>query len=120
MQTTIHVAPDAVWSDPAVEGLDASDGEWRLDVDRYRAFLDEAAGLSPADGLSASDCYRVGNRLQGLIEERKRHDAWDPALLEEFPDVDSLQQILWLARFFRACHTSHDAGETVLPPSECQ
>jgi len=112
MPGTITVAPDAVWSDPGIEGIDVSDTEWRLDVDRYREFLIEATGLSPADGLSASDCYRIGNRLQALVEKRKRHDEWGPELVEAYPDVDSLEEFLWVARFFRACHDCTDAGET--------
>jgi hypothetical protein len=122
MPATMTVSPDAVWSDPGIDGFDVSDTEWRLDVDRYRDFLVEATGISPADGLSPADCYRIGNRLQALVEERKRHREWVPALVEAYPDVDSLEAFLWLARFFRACHDCTEAGETVVPgrePGEC-
>lgn len=111
MPATMTVTPDAVWSDPEIEGLDVSDAEWQLDVGRYEEFLAEATGISPADGLSASDCYRVGNRLQALIEERKRNDEWGPTLVESYPGVDSLAAFLWVARFFRACHNCHGASE---------
>jgi hypothetical protein len=111
MPTTISVVPDTVRTDPEIDGLDISDSEWRLDVDRYREFVAAATGISPADGLSASDCYRIANRIDALVEERKRHDEWRPALVEEYPDVDSLEAFLWVGRFFRACH---DAGETCL------
>jgi hypothetical protein len=50
----------------------------------------------------------MGNRLQALIEERKRQDKWGPALVEAYPDVDSLKAFVWVARFLRACH---DADE---------
>lgn len=112
MPDAMRVTPDAVWTDPDIEGLSVSDAEWRLDVDRYEEFLSEATGVSPAEGLSASDCYRMGNRLQALIEERKRQDEWGPALVEAYPDVESLEAFVWLARFLRACHDCHDADET--------
>jgi len=102
MATTICVVPDAVWSDPGIEGLD---------VGRYGDFIQVATGISPASGLSASDCYRIGNRLQALVEQRKRHDEWEPTLVESYPDVEALGEFLWVARFFRACHDCHDAGE---------
>ena len=104
----MRVTPDAVWTDPDIDGLEVSDTEWRLDVDRYGDFLVEATGIPPAEGLSASDCYRMGNRLQALIEERKRQDKWGPALVEAYPDVESLETFVWVARFLRACH---DADE---------
>ncbi|MFB6360261.1 MAG: hypothetical protein ABEH59_02955, partial [Halobacteriales archaeon] len=91
---------------------EVSSGEWRLQVDRYQTFLAQATGIAPADGLSSSDCYRIGNRLQALVEEKKRNGEWSPELVEAYPDVETLQEILWLARFFRACHDCHGAGET--------
>jgi hypothetical protein len=111
MSTTIRIAPGAVWTNPDIEGLEVSDGEWRLDVARYQDFLRVTTGISPVDGLSTSDCYRIGNRLQALIEERKRQDEWDSALVESYPDVESLEALLWVARFFRACQDCHDASE---------
>lgn len=120
MPGTIIVTPEAVWSDPGMEGLTVSETEWRLDVDRYQEFLGEATGISPADGLSASDCYRIGNRLQALVEKRKRHDEWGPSLVEAYPDIDSLEEFLWVARFFRACHDCHDAGELCFAGCDCE
>lgn len=114
MSTIIHVVPAAVWSDPAIEGLEISDSEWRLDIGRYQEFIEAATGLSPSDGLSASDCYRIGNRLQALVEEHKRQNDWDSTLVESYPDVESLEEFVWLARFFRACHDCHGAGEVCL------
>jgi len=111
----IHVKPEVLWTDPELRGLDISESEWRLDTEEYRAFIEAATGISPTDGLSTSDCYRIGNRLQALIEERKRRGEWDSALVEAYPDVESLEEFFWLARFFRACHHCHDAGEICLP-----
>jgi len=108
MPDVVRVTPDAVWTDPDIEGLEVSDTEWRLDFDRYQEFLVETTGMCPAESLSASDCYRMGNRLQALIEERKQQDEWGPALVEAYPDVDSLEAFVWVARFLRACH---DADE---------
>lgn len=111
MSGVISITPDAVWTDPEIEGIEISDAEWRLDIARYQEFLIETTGISPTDGLYASDCYRIGNRLQALVEEHKRHDRWEPELVGAYPDVDSLEEFLWVARIFRACHDCHDAGE---------
>lgn len=111
MSTAICIVPDAVWRTPEIDGLDVSDDEWQLDVSQYWDFIQAATGISPDGGLSPSDCYRIGNRIQALVEERKRHDEWEPALVESYPDVSSLDEFLWVARFFRACHDCHDAGE---------
>jgi hypothetical protein len=111
MSTIIAVVPDTVWTDPDIDGIEVSEGEWRLRVDRYQEFIAESTGIPPADGLAAADCYRIGNRLQGLIEECKRHDEWTPALVAEYSDINSLDEFLWVARFFRACHDCHDPDE---------
>jgi len=114
MSATIRVVPDTVRRDPAIKGLEVSDSEWRLDIGQYQDFIEATTGLSPSDGLSASDCYRIGNRLQAFVEERKRRNDWDATLVEAYPDVQSLKEFVWLARFFRACHDCHDAGEVCL------
>lgn len=114
MSARIHVTPEVLRTDPELRGLDISASEWRLDTEEYRAFIQAVTGISPTDGLSTTDCYRIGNRLQALIEERKRRGEWDRSLVETYSDVESLEEFVWLARFFRACHDCHDAGETCL------
>lgn len=116
MGAEIRATPDTVRSDPAIEGLAVCDTEWRLDVDRYADFLTAVTGISLTGGLSTADCYRIGNRLQAFVEDHTRRSEWNQSLVGEHRDVDSLAEILWLARFFRACHDSHDPGDTVLPP----
>lgn len=111
MSTTMRIKPNAVWSDPDVNGLTVSDTAWCLDIDRYQNFIQASTGVFPDESLSRSDCYRIGNRLQALIEERKRSNEWEPDIIEAYPEVESLDTILWLARFFRACHESRDPGE---------
>lgn len=111
MAATIRVTADLAWSDPSIEGLDASGEEWYLNVARYRDFIREAAGIEPMNGISVSDCYRIGNRLQALIERHKRERDWEPALVEDYSDVESLEEFLWVARFFETCHECEDAGE---------
>ena len=115
MSARIHVTPEVLRTDPELRGLDISASEWRLDTEEYRAFIQAVTGISPTDGLSTTDCYRIGNRLQALIEERKRRGEWDRSLVETYSDVESLEEFVWLARFFRACHDCHDAGEICLP-----
>jgi hypothetical protein len=111
MSTTIRVVPDAVRTDPHIEGLDVSDDEWRLDVDRYREFLVDVTGISAVDGLTGTDCYRIGNRLQAQIETHKRQDEWTPDLVDSYPDISFLEAFLWIARFFRACHDCYETDE---------
>lgn len=78
--------------------------EWHLDPDQYREFIETVTGIAPPDEPTASDCYRIGNRIEAFVEEHHRLDEWTPDLVEEYPDVDSLAEILGLARFFRRCH----------------
>lgn len=118
MPETIHVTADAVRSDPTVEGLEIAGTEWRLDVDRYGDFVVAATDIAPSEGLSASDCYRIGNRLQALVEERKRQGEWDRALVDGYPDVDSLDEFLWVIRFFLTCHECTDAGDRCFSPGD--
>lgn len=100
----IRIPPDTTRTGPSTDGLDLSADEWRLDPDHYRAFIEVTTGIVVSNEPVASDCYRIGNRLEALIEERRRRDEWTPALVEEYPDVDSLDEIVGLARFFRRCH----------------
>lgn len=106
----IRISPDTSRTGPSVEGLVLSASEWRLDPGRYRAFVETVTGISVPDDPTASECYRVGNRLEAFVEERHRHGEWTPGLVEEYPDVDSLDEILGLARFFRQCHDCRLAG----------
>ena len=89
--------------DERIEGFERSGSTWKLNVDRYREFIRSATGISP-DALSRSDCYRIGNRLEALIDEKRRAGEWTTDLVAEYPDVDSLEQIYLLSRFFRQCH----------------
>ncbi len=108
MPTTIAAVPDRVRTDPGIEGLEVSETEWRLDVGRYREFVAAATGITPTDGLSGSDCYRIGNRLQALVEEHKQQAKPESTLVDAYPTVDSLEEFLWVARVFRACHDTEN------------
>lgn len=100
----MRIPPATSWTGPSTCGLELSRDEWRLDPDRYREFVEVATGIRLADEPTASECYRIGNRLEGLVEERQRRDEWTPSLVEEYPDVESLEEIVGLSRFFRRCH----------------
>ena len=100
----IRITPDTAWRGPSVDGLDLSADEWRIDPDRYWEFVEAATGIRLSDEPTASDCYRIGNRLEALVEERRRRGEWTPALVEGYPDVESLAEVVGLARFFRQCH----------------
>ncbi|MFC6941089.1 hypothetical protein ACFQE8_14135 [Salinirubellus sp. GCM10025818] len=100
----IRISSDTSRAGPTAEGLDLSAPEWHLDPDQYREFIETVTGIAPPDEPTASDCYRIGNRIEAFVEEHHRLDEWTPDLVEEYPDVDSLAEILGLARFFRRCH----------------
>jgi len=89
---------------PALDGLHVSADEWRLDTTRYAAFVELVTGIRPTEHLNAADCYRIGNRLEAFVEERKREGEWNAALVADLPDVESLEEVIALARFFRHCH----------------
>jgi hypothetical protein len=61
-------------------------------------------GIDVEGDLSAPDCYRIGNRLEAFIAERRREGEWTEALVDEYPDVGSVAEIVGLARFVRECH----------------
>lgn len=115
MSTNLSIVPDVAQSNPDIEGLSISGSEWKLDVDLYETFITEATGISPSRDLSGSDCYRIGNRLQALIEKRKRCGEWDQTLVEAYSGIETLEQFLWIARFFRACYECHPAEERCFP-----
>lgn len=118
MAATIRVPADLAWADPSIEGLDASGEDWYLNVARYQEFIREAAGIDPMNGISVSDCYRIGNRLQALIEQHKREQEWKPELIKDYPDVESLEEFLWIARFFETCHECKEPGKVYHPGQE--
>lgn len=100
----IRISPDTPRAGPSADGLDLSTSGWHLDASRYREFVETVTGIRLSDEPTASDCYRIGNRIEAFVEERHRLDEWTSDLVEEYPDVDSLGEILGLARFFRRWH----------------
>lgn len=100
----ISISPPSPRPASSYDGLELTETRWRLDPEEYSEFVKTVTGVTVTGNLSASDCYRIGNRLEGFIEERMRRDEWRAALVEEHPDVESLEEIRCLARFFRRCH----------------
>jgi hypothetical protein len=93
--------------DTGLDGFDCDGSTWRLDLERYRGFLAAVTGIRPTADASAADCYRVGNRLEAFVAEKRRTGDWDDSLADDYPEIDSLDQIYALARFFRRCHEDH-------------
>lgn len=89
---------------PSFDGVHAADDEWRLDPSQYCDFTESVTGIALTAELSAADCYRIGNRLEAFIAERKRDGEWTDALVEEYAGIESLKEIVALARFLRTCH----------------
>lgn len=95
-------AREARTGDPPA-GMTVTDDEWALDVDEHRAFLEAVTGTRLPPDPDAADCYRVGNRLEGFIEEHAG-DPWPPTPEAAAATVDDWSDVHWLADFFRACH----------------
>lgn len=100
----IRIEPETDRRPATTAAFGIADSAWVLDVSEYADFIEAATGITVTETLDPSDCYRVGNRLEGLIDERRRHGTWDADLLSEYPEVESLAEIVSLARFFRQCH----------------
>ncbi|WP_254279746.1 hypothetical protein [Haloarcula marina] len=100
----IRIRPTTSRSAPSCSGLSADDGEWRLEPSRYRRFTAEVTGIELTENLGASEYYRIRNRLEAFIAERKRDGEWSASLVERYPDVNTLEEIVSLTRFLRECH----------------
>jgi len=81
------------------------DGNWQVDIELYAPFIREVTGISVSGGLSGNDCYRIGNRMQGFIEEMKGDDDWNSEAISSYPVVSSTEEVFWLSEFFRECHS---------------
>lgn len=100
----VSITPPTSTEPPDLKGFDVSDSAWQLDLTTYQSFIREITGESPTGTLSGSDCYRIGNLIEGFIEEQIRIDEWHDRYIREYPDVNSREEVLWLARYFRKCH----------------
>lgn len=99
---------------PTPRGFEVVDGEWRCDVEYYREFVATVAGATAPVDCGDDDCYVVGSRLEGFIEQRRADGEWTEALPERYPDVESLAEIEALALFFRTCEAD---ARSVEPPA---
>ena len=105
--TTLETTSPSRPPPPELDGFDDDGSAWRLDLDRYGAFVAAVTGIRPTADCAAGTCYRVGNRLEAFVAEKQDAGEWTPALVEQHAAVDSLDQIYALARFFRHCHETH-------------
>ena len=84
--------------------LDLSVSRSRLGIEYFDEFVKAVTGITLTSDLDAADCHRIGNRLEAFVEEKRRRDEWDLDLLDDYPALDSVEQVYLLARFFRTCH----------------
>jgi hypothetical protein len=99
----------------SVGGLEVSGCEWRLDPERYRAFIQQVTGTTVDEDISPGECYRIGNLIEGFVDERRRSGEWTPECIRNYPDVTSREEVLSLARFFRHCHEQRAAATETGP-----
>jgi hypothetical protein len=114
-RSMLHCTPPEHGDAPTPGEFRVVDGEWRCDLDAYRAFLEAVAGTSDGIDCGDDDCYVVGSRLEGFIEQRRSDGEWTEDLPDRYPDVESLAEIEALALFFRTCHAD---ARSVEPPAE--
>lgn len=93
-------AKNTIVIDPYV----TQDKDWQPDIDYYSQFIREVTGISVSDDLSAHDCYRIGNLLQGFIEEMEADGDWNSEAISSYPVVESADEVFYLSEFFRHCH----------------
>lgn len=102
----IRIDPPPGRPPPTITGLTVEEDVWKFDPEPYHRFIEEATDIQVPANLTATDCYRIGNRLEALIEEAHRQDRWNRRLIEQYPTVTSLDEIVGLAHVFRTCHES--------------
>jgi hypothetical protein len=110
---SVEISQYEVRPDTSLRGFEVSDDEWQLDPEVYREFVESVTGMDVSDELSASQCYRIRNRLEAFIEERRRHDEWGERLAEDHPAIESLDEIVELAAFFRELYDHRVETNTV-------
>lgn len=103
ISATAYLVTDAPRVVPP-SGLEASGGEWRLDVERFAPFVESLTGLSVSAKLSDSECYRIRNRLEALVAERYRTGEWPQQVRDASSEAVAADDLFELARFFRVYH----------------
>ncbi len=108
----IELSAEALGRVPSVDGVERESGTVRFDPAAHRAFVEAATGIDPAGDLSPAECYLIGNRLEALVDERTRTGEWETgtAPAPDHPGIESLTDVVGLARLFRAYHAEHVAA----------
>ncbi|WP_435358588.1 hypothetical protein [Haloarchaeobius sp. DFWS5] len=100
----IRISSPSSHERPQTNAIEVTDAGWQLDPERYGDFVETVTGIPLGDDLSAADCYRIRNRIEAKVDAKRRRGEWTPTVAEEYPDVESRDDILAVARFFRECH----------------
>ncbi|MFB6218543.1 MAG: hypothetical protein ABEH77_05100 [Halobacteriaceae archaeon] len=117
MDTWLRAEASGGREPPAIEGLRSRDGEWRLRVERYDAFVRDVTGIELAGGLAPRELKTVQCRLEGCLETYERTGHCDCVDLDRYEHVDSMDTVHGLARFFRALVADRIEADPARGPS---
>lgn len=84
-----------------LDGITHTENAVQFDLTAYSRFIEIVAGIDVTDNLSKKEYYRIRNRVEAFVHDAKRYHIWKPALLDAYPDVDSLAEITALTRALR-------------------
>lgn len=92
---------------PALAGFEEDDGEWQIDLEYYRSFLQDVTGVAIDTAVSPAQLKTIQSRLEGCIENYERTGSCVCEAFDRYEHVDSMATVHELARLFRVLVTQH-------------
>jgi hypothetical protein len=78
---------------PAVDGVRAVDGEWRLSVEPHAALLETITGVVPRDEPDLQELATITARLEGYVERTQRATPPSAAAAGRASDATATQPV---------------------------
>lgn len=86
---------------PDLDGFEHEAGEWRLELGKYRRFIEDITGVTVDTNISSREIKTIQSRLEGCISAYRRSGECVCDNLQDYEYVDSIGTVEELARFFR-------------------
>ena len=86
---------------PKLPGVTEIDGEWKLELDYYRKFIEEVTGVEVTDEVSPNQLKTIQSRLEGCVASYKQSGDCLCTDLSSYEHLDSMTTVHELSRFFR-------------------
>lgn len=96
---------------PELTGFEESDGEWQLELDHYRSFISDVTGIELSRELTPREMKIIQSRLEGCVERYERTNSCVCDQLERYENIDSMNTVHELSRFFRVLVSTQAEGE---------